>query len=212
MIVIENILDVFKHLEGLKVIVFDLDDTLYSEKDYVRSGYQAIYRGYGRIKDLDKKLWTAFEAKKPAIDQVLKDEGYYSEELKQRLLEIYRSHLPNISLYAGVEKMLVDLKNQGYKLGLITDGRPEGQRAKIRALKLDNYIDKIIITDELGGVEYRKPNQTAFVKMKELFDVKFSEMCYVGDNVSKDFVAPDKLGIKQIYFCNLDGLYSNKNF
>lgn len=47
--------------------------------------------------------------------------------------------------------MLERLK-QNYKLGLITDGRPEGQKAKIKALRLGKYFDEIIITDELVGL------------------------------------------------------------
>lgn len=38
----KNISEVMKYIEGIKVVIFDLDDTLYSEKDYVRSGYHAI--------------------------------------------------------------------------------------------------------------------------------------------------------------------------
>ena len=93
-------------------------------------------------------------------------------------------------------------------MGVITDGRSEGQRAKIKALGLDELVDHIIITDELGGVEYRKPNKTAFVKMQELLDVPFEEMCYIGDNIKKDFVAPNMLGMRSIWFRNMDGLYS----
>jgi len=43
--------------------------------------------------------------------------------------------------------------------------------------------------------------------MREIFDVKFSEMCYVGDNSKKDFIAPDMLGIRSIRLKNSDGLY-----
>ena len=40
MLEISDILEVRKHIEGLKAVIFDLDDTLYSEKEYVRSGYR----------------------------------------------------------------------------------------------------------------------------------------------------------------------------
>ena len=41
----------------------------------------------------------------------------------------------------------------------------------------------------------------------EKLDVEFDKMCYVGDNTNKDFVAPEKLGMRSIWFRNLDGLY-----
>ncbi len=207
MIEIQIITDVMQHLEGLKAVIFDLDDTLYSEKEYVRSGYRAIATMLPQVESAEMKLWLAFECKKSAIDEVLADEGIYTDELKKQCLETYRYHQPNIHLYDGVTKMLVDLRQQGFAIGIITDGRSEGQRAKIKALNLKKYVDHIIVTDELGGIEYRKPNVKAFLLMKERLGVEFVEMCYVGDNTKKDFVAPEKLGMTSIYFCNSEGIY-----
>lgn len=208
MIEITKVTDVMQNLGGLKAIIFDLDDTLYGEKEYVRSGYQAVAKLLPQVEDAERKLWMAFENKKSAVDEVLISEGIYTEELKKQCLVTYRSHQPNIHLYDGVVDILMELRKQGYLLGIITDGRPEGQRAKIKVLNLERYIDYIIITDELGGIEYRKPNEKAFVLMKERFGVEYAEMCYMGDNTQKDFVAPQKLGMKSIWFRNTDGLYS----
>jgi len=207
MIEITSITEVSNHLRGLKAIIFDLDDTLYGEKEYVRSGYRAIADTLPNVERMEEKLWQAFEQKKSAIDEVLNAEGIYTEKLKQQCLSVYRFHQPNIHFYEGAKELLYQLRTDGYKLGIITDGRPEGQRAKITALGLDEFIDHIIVTDELGGVEYRKPNKVAFEIMREIFDVKFSEMCYVGDNSKKDFIAPDMLGIRSIRLKNSDGLY-----
>lgn len=208
MIEIQNVTDVMQHLDGLKVIIFDLDDTLYSEKEYVRSGYRAVEKLLSQVEDAEQKLWKAFEEKKSAIDEVLISEGIYTDELKKLCLETYRHHQPDIHRYDGVMEMLMVLRNQGYLLGIITDGRPEGQWAKINALDLEKYVNHIIVTDELGGIEYRKPNEKAFVLMKEHFSVNYSEMCYVGDNTLKDFVAPKQLGMKSVWFRNTDGLYN----
>lgn len=204
MIEIDNILDVEKHLNGIDVVIFDLDDTLYSEKDYVKSGYDAVAKAYPDIKDLSRKLWNAFLDKQTAIDYVLEQEGLLEE--KDNCLAIYRNQRPDISLYSGVFEMLQRIgKNK--KLGIITDGRIEGQKAKIKALDLEQLFDKIIITDELGGIEFRKPNLKAFVLMKTYFNVEYTKMCYIGDNIKKDGIAPEQLGIEFIHFQNKDGLY-----
>ncbi len=209
MIEIQNIIEVMQHLDGLKAIVFDLDDTLYGEKEYVKSGYKAVAEMLPQIEDAESKLFKAFEQKKSAIDEILVSEGVYSDELKHKCLEAYRHHQPNIRLHDGVAEMLMQLRKQSFLLGIVTDGRPEGQRAKIKAMVLEQYVDHIIVTDELGGAEYRKPNEKAFVLMKEQLGVEYSEMCYVGDNTKKDFVAPEKLGMKSIWFRNIDGLYNH---
>lgn len=207
MIEIHSITDVMECLDGLKVVLFDLDDTLYSEKEYVRGGFRAVAKILPQVENVEVKLWRAFENKKSAIDEVLNAEGIYSDGLKQKCLNIYRYHQPEIHLYDGAEKLLRELQNRNYLLGIITDGRPDGQRAKIKALRLDLYVSHIIVTDEFGGIEFRKPNERAFVYMKEMFRVEFVEMCYVGDNIKKDFLAPEKLGMKAIFFRNPDGIY-----
>lgn len=191
----------------IKAVVFDLDDTLYPEKEYVRSGYHAVSDLLTNIYDIESKLWKAFVNGKPAIDTVLEEEGIYSDELKKRCMMQYRFHKPDIHLYTGIEELLIKLQNKEIKIGIITDGRPEGQRAKINSLDLEHLVNNIIITDELGGIDFRKPNELAFRLMKAKFNVTFQEMVYIGDNQRKDFIAPLKLGMKAWWLRNEDGLF-----
>ena len=207
MLEISDILEVRKHIEGLKAVIFDLDDTLYSEKEYVRSGYGKIAAVIPEVENAAEKLWSLFEEKKPAIDELLKKENIQSEEVKKACLHAYRYQTPDIHLYEGVTEMLSAFRAEGLKLGIITDGRPEGQRAKLQVLGLETMVDEIIVTDEFGGPEFRKPNPKAFETMKERLGVEYAEMCYVGDNTKKDFIAPEELGMRSIWFKNKDGLY-----
>lgn len=186
----------------IKAIVFDLDDTLYYEIDYVKSGFQAIADVFGD-NNITLKLFTLFSQNR---NNVYQRYGFSKEECN-RCIEIYRSHKPNICLSSEIKGVLVTLKSKGYKLGIITDGRPEGQWNKIYALGLEKMVDKIIVTDELGGIEYRKPNPTAFNLMKDYLNLEYNEMMYIGDNPIKDFQAPQQLGMKCYYFQNKNGLY-----
>lgn len=208
MISIHHILEAETHLEGIDAAVFDLDDTLYSEKDYVRSGYRAVAETFPDVPQMEEKLWRAFEGGGRAIDEVLAQEGLYTEQNKCTALRAYREHMPSIRLYDGVFEMLERL-SQTKKIGIITDGRPEGQRAKIRALGLDELVDEIIVTDELGGAPFRKPNEAAFLLMQTRMNTPFEKMAYIGDNAAKDFAAPQRLGMRCVWFRNQDGLYSN---
>ena len=185
-------------------IILDLDDTLYSEKEYIRSGFRAVsdYLGGG----MEETLFRFFQEKKPALDEVLRLMG--REEEKEKVLSVYREHLPDIHLYPGVPEMIAEWKEKGIRVGIITDGRPEGQRAKLRALGLDGIVDDIIITDELGGVQFRKPCDIAFRIIRERWRLPYSTLLYVGDNPAKDFQAPRQLGMKSVWFDNSDGLYS----
>lgn len=192
--------------QPIKGIIFDLDDTLYSEKQYVRSGYKAISE-YLNIPSAEEKLWQYFEKGKPAIDAYLEEINMLSK--KDKCLNVYREHFPEITLYDGVVELITDIKSRGIKVGIITDGRPNGQRQKIKALGLDELIDDIIITDELGGVQFRKPNDISFRIMQCRWKLPFEQMIYIGDNLTKDFQAPKQLGMRWVHFENSDGLYSN---
>lgn len=206
MVEIDRITDVIKHIDGLKAVVFDLDDTLYSEKEYVKSGYKAVAAYLGDKKFADK-LWEYFESKKPAIDELLSEIGRIDE--KERCLEVYREHSPTIELYNGVAEIIKGLKSNGIKVGIITDGRVSGQKKKIEALGLDELVDDIIITDELGGIQFRKPCDIAFRIIQNRWRIPYEQIIYIGDNPAKDFTAPKKLGMRSIYFANKDGLYSH---
>lgn len=94
MIEINQIADVLNYTEGLKAVVFDLDDTLYGEKEYIRSGYRAVAKVIPQVENAERKLWRFFLEKKPAIDEVLSMEGIYTEEIRQRCLGVYRLHEP----------------------------------------------------------------------------------------------------------------------
>lgn len=188
---------------SVRGVIFDLDDTLYSEKEYVKSGYKAVsdYLGGG----YENNLWNLFCAKKPAIDELLRELG--REQEKTQCLDIYRSHKPSIHLYDGVAEIIDALKEKGIKVGIITDGRPEGQRNKLEALGLN--VDDVIITDELGGIQFRKPCDIAFRIMMTRWRLNPQDIIYVGDNPAKDFQAPQQLGMRSLWIKNADGIYSH---
>lgn len=195
-----------KRKQPILGVIFDLDDTLYSEKQYVRSGYKAVAKLLGD-EALADRLWIYFKNGKPAIDELLNELGCV--EKKAECLEVYREQIPEITLYDGVSELIQKLKSKGIKVGIITDGRVSGQKRKLQALGLDKLIDDIIITDELGGTQFRKPCDIAFRIMQRRWGLPFEQMVYVGDNAGKDFQAPKQLGMRTLYFENEDGLYFN---
>ncbi|MBO7519880.1 MAG: efflux RND transporter permease subunit, partial [Clostridia bacterium] len=77
---------------------------------------------------------------------------------------------------------------------------------KIAALGIE--VDDVIITDELGGAQFRKPCDIAFRIMAARWKMNPADIAYVGDNPAKDFHAPKQLGMMGIQVNNNDGLYS----
>ena len=76
-------------------------------------------------------------------------------------------------------------------LAIITDGYPNVQWGKIKALNIDNLVGQIIVTGDWGQA-FWKPHHRAFIKISQ--DHKPTECVYIGDNPKKDFKAPEELG------------------
>lgn len=188
-------------------IIFDLDDTLYDEVEYVKSGFNAIARYLCR-NDAAEKLWYYFEKKVPAIDAYLEEVGQNAD--RDECLRVYREHKPNLVLNSETEELLRNLKKEGIKIGIITDGRSSSQRNKIEALGLDKLVDDIIITDELGGEQFRKPCDIPFRIMQRRWKLPYEQLMYIGDNMQKDFQAPKQLGMQWMLVKNERGLYKEE--
>ena len=190
----------------IKAVIFDLDDTLFPEEEYVKSGFKAIAKHFND-NTLYGELWKLFKENK---NDVYQRAGFNDAECK-KCIEIYRSHKPVLKLEKKTYDLLILLRKRGFKLGIITDGRPEGQWNKIHALALDKLTDKIIVTDELGGESFRKPNSKAFEIMRDFLDVKFEEMMYIGDNPAKDFYIGSIYPITTVHLIS-NRLYKNNNY
>lgn len=175
-------------------IVLDLDDTLYLERDYVRSGFKAVdqwLRMHKSFNDFYEEAWRLFEVGQRGFifNMVLEPRGLCDEPVIQKLVEVYRMHRPSITLLPDAEAFLWMYQKQ--ELALITDGPSVAQWAKIDALGIKKYINKIIVTDDLGP-NCSKPNSEAFKRVQR--SLPACDCIYIADNPMKDFIAPSDLG------------------
>lgn len=171
------------------VICFDLDDTLYKEIDFLKSAYKEIAIAVGQPEAAEKMLdW--YYAKVNSFEKLI--ETYGLSITVSDCLKIYRNHFPDISLDAGAKEFLNELKEKGAKLGLISDGRSITQRNKIKALGLEGFFDIEIISEEFGS---EKPSLKNYQAVMDKFPER-QKFIYVGDNPTKDFIAPNQLGWK----------------
>lgn len=188
-----------------KVVVFDLDDTLYKEIDYLKSAYREISKyieciypqSERNVCELYECLLGLYHSGANVFEELEKSLGINIK--KDQLLHIYREHKPNIQLTNGAEELLYVLHRKNIKLGIITDGRSISQRNKINALGLFDFIDDedIKISQEIGVA---KPAPDAYLYFMQHYPN--AEYWYIGDNVNKDFFTPNKLGWTTV--CLLD--------
>lgn len=178
-----------------KYIIFDLDDTLMYEINYLKSAYLEIAKKIDQdnFQVINEEMLSWYENKENVF-KILTQK--YSTHTFDNLISSYRNHFPKIALNEGAAEILDFCKNKKYKLGLITDGRSLTQRNKLRSLGIEEKFDKIVISEEFG---FTKPNIRNF----EVFlEDNISEYFYIADNTLKDFVVPNKLGWKSICLLN----------
>ena len=186
-------------------VVFDLDDTLYDEIDYCQSGFRAVSEFLAEpsasqpAERIFAALWDQFTAGNrsgtfnAALDTL---EIQYDDEQIQRLVGVYRSHIPTITLPTDSRDVLSELKAK-YTLVLLTDGFLPAQQLKVQALGIEEYFAIIVYTEQLGR-ECWKPSPAGFEKIIKDLNEAPARMVYVGDNEKKDFIAPNKLGFSTV--------------
>jgi putative hydrolase of the HAD superfamily len=198
----------------ITAVIFDLDDTLYDEIDFCRSGFRATARHVAGLSDaysaeeVFAAFWKCFITGDhgSTFNLALAELGIPCDDrLMGTLVEIYRTHTPTLTLPPESRAALEDLKGR-YALGLLTDGYLPTQRLKVQALGIEHYFKAILYTEELGR-EFWKPSPRGFEKLLERLEARPEQTVYVADNETKDFIAPNRLGMLTIQLRRPQGLY-----
>ncbi len=178
-------------VDSKTVIVFDLDDTLYNELEFLKSAYIHI------AKQLEAKNWKLLYVRMFSLYRNKEDVfGMLAEQYgssKNELIKAYREHTPNITPFQGVTDLLSEIHSKGGKTGILTDGREITQMNKIRELGIEKSIDYIAISEVLGS---EKPALNNYKVFMERYSAE--TFYYIADNPKKDFVTPNSLGWKTI--------------
>ena len=188
-----------------KAVLFDLDDTLYPEHTYVACGFFAVAKYLEEIcclkaSEVYKRLLAAFfndGIRGNTFDLVLKTMGVHpSQSLVSRLVDVYRAHDPDITLYPDARRILLLLRPH-FQLGVLTDGYTEVQRRKVQALGIESFFDVIIYSDDFGRAHW-KPSVIPFQYFLNFLKIRPENTVYVGDNPYKDFIGARKIGINTV--------------
>ena len=200
-------------MKKLKAVVFDLDDTLYPEREFVLSGLHVVTKWAEKslgIKYDDGfiMLKSLFETgiRGDIFNQWLEHYDLMDKVLVKEMVHIYRKHFPQIKPFSEVTDLLSRLKND-YKLGLLSDGYLEVQQNKLYALGLATFFDSIVFSDEIG-IKYWKPHKRPFFEILKKLEVEPEHSVYIADNPTKDFCGARKAGMKSIRFRHPEGEYS----
>ncbi len=191
--------------------VFDLDDTLYPEITFVKSGFKAVAHwlgnefGLNKNEAFDQMLQSLAEKGRGEIfNDVLKKHHLFSKKLLKKCIQKYRLHYPEIKLYPEAKSCLERLNN--FPIYIVTDGHKVVQYNKVKALHLDRYTKHIYITYRYG-IKHSKPSRYCFELIAKRENASFNQIVYVADNPIKDFIGIKPYGFKTIRV--LQGNYKN---
>lgn len=180
----------------VRAVAFDLDGTLFDDRQYVRAGLinagAELQRRAGV--DLTAELLAAYFRdghREATFDVVLSTAGLADDHVPA-LVSAYHDSEGALVPYPDAEGTLETLADD-YGIGVITGGT--NGRGKLARLGLDGYVDETIVTAERAD---SKRSADPFVEMAERFGVPMESMAFVGDRPGLDFPQPNRLGMHTV--------------
>jgi putative hydrolase of the HAD superfamily len=183
------------------ILVFDLDDTLYEELSYVRSGLAAVADHAAGATGRDRATLLVLleaalaEGRSGVFDRAFERAGVHTARLVRRCVGVYRTHTPAISLWPAAERCLQRFAD--HRRFLVTDGVTSAQGRKVAALGLQPRFEKLFLTYRYGR-RRSKPSPYCFERIRTLTGARACDIVYVADNPRKDFVGIRPLGFGTI--------------
>jgi putative hydrolase of the HAD superfamily len=188
-----------------KAIIFDMDDTLFLEEEYVLSGFKEVsfflnlkfgidaresYKFLKNrfIKHGRKKIFNCLLNRHV---QILK--GVNINNLIAELVEVYRKHKPDIELNPMVINVLTNIRQKKIKIVIATDGLSTMQENKFVALGLDKLVDNVVYC---WSHDAAKPSKKCFKIAAKMVGVGIEDCMVVGDHPEHDIIPARMLGIK----------------
>lgn len=182
-----------------KILIFDLDDTLYDERIYVESGLRAVARFGAERFGWDPEESFAFmvdvldrEGRGAIFNRWLARHGKESRALVIHCVKLYRHHEPVLRLDPHAARLLPVWAAER-PLYLVTDGHKIVQQRKVDALGIAPYFRRVFITHRYG-IRHAKPSLHCFDLIRRREGCDWSKLIYVGDNPAKDFVGLNRMG------------------
>ena len=187
-------------LTQIKAVAFDIDGTLYRAwKFNLRVTPYFLYHSffflkYGLVRNIMHRTAATPEFVKLQASHMAKKLNCSPEEAQERLEKvIYKGlekYFVNIKPCKGSVEFITKLKENGYKIGLLSDFPPE-QKGTIWGVR--DMCDVILGSEEAGAL---KPDSTPFLRLAKEFNLPPEQILYVGNNHAYDIEGAHNIGMK----------------
>jgi putative hydrolase of the HAD superfamily len=144
--------------------------------------------------ELDKGGYQTHEIRSEAIRDL---NIWHSPKTIEELSTHWQSWVPNNSVpMKSMEECLACLIEMGFRLCLVSNGQSKKQRDKVNKLSLGQYLEAIVISEEVG---FKKPDARIFEYALNVMDCKVEESFFVGDHPENDYLGSTSLGFTGIW-------------
>lgn len=170
-----------------RAVVFDLDDTLYPYRRFKISGFFAVARYVSDRAGLDpRRIFRALvhasrQQRQGAELQACLAQFELPETWLPELIDVIRYHQPRLRLPNTSRRVLRQLRADGWRVGVLTNGPREIQTSKVAALGLATCVDVIGYASTIGNGS-GKPDPDAFAWVARTLAVPAARTVFVGDN------------------------------
>lgn len=185
-----------------EAVLFDVDDTLYEVAELVTQSWRV---NAGSLADLGldvEGLVAAYDQHRyrrttpDALARALQHVGH-ATTLAESVHNIAQGYIPTrLAAYAGVTDLLATLRASGVRTGVVTNGEPDRQLAKLDALGLGGAFDVVVVCD--GTRVPCKPHPAGFQAALAALDVPASRALMVGDRIDYDIIPALELGMHAV--------------
>ena len=189
-------------LAATKGIVFDLDDTLYSQRSFKLSGFRAVSEWLAATFRLDanccyqglEQVMSETSPSYPHIFDLFIERNKLPPDCLDIMVRIFVEHWPHISCYPSARLLLGKLRRI-YHVGILTDGRLTVQQRKVQALDIESDVDMVLYSDSMG---LEKPANELYRWYEKRFSMEGEHFVYIGDNPHKDFIGAKQRGWRTV--------------
>lgn len=177
-------------------VCFDLDGTLYDDRQYVRAGFERAARLLEAEtgEDLYEEFLAAFferGVRDRTFDRVLERRGLSTDRVPE-LVAAYHGHDTELEPYPEARAVLDDLESR-YDLAVLTDGT--NGRSKLDRLGLARYFDVTLVT---ADTPVTKRDARPFRDVLSSLSADPEQAVYVGDRPDLDFPRPNAIGMHTV--------------
>ncbi len=193
-------------------VLFDLDDTLYLEESFFRSGFQVVaheltVRGFVARTSIEDLLLTLHhQGRDRVLDRAAHILGFPAEWVGD-LVTRFRSHEPNIALASEVPAVLEAMRERSVALGIVTDGHGDVQRRKIASLGVERFVDVVVVADDFGRERW-KPDPYPVLRCLRELAVPAGDAALVGDHPDRDVLGAMNAGLRCVRIRRPAGYFS----